>query len=178
MQVQYDQADSAEELKQILVLQQRNLPGKLSIAEKHTEGFVTVEHTPELLERMNIICGHIIAKDAVAVVGYALCMHPQFYDEISVLKPMFTELESKLPAGYRYMVMGQICVAKAYRGKGIFRGLYRLMSQKLKPDYEGVITEVDARNLRSLNAHTAVGFRLISSYTSGGQNWRLLHLSL
>jgi ribosomal protein S18 acetylase RimI-like enzyme len=178
VQVQYGQADSAEELKQILVLQQRNLPGKLSIAEKHTEGFVTVEHTPELLERMNIICGHIIAKDAVAVVGYALCMHPQFYDEISVLKPMFTELESKLPAGYRYMVMGQICVAKAYRGKGIFRGLYSYMSRTLKPAYDGIVTEVDTSNQRSLNAHRAVGFKGIGTYTSGGQDWQLLVLDL
>lgn len=178
MQLLFSQAGSVQELQQILAIQQNNLRHKLSAEEIEKEGFVTVKHDLELLESMNAVCGHIIAKDADVVVGYALCMHPLFCDDIPVLKPMFTELYPVLSPGYRYMVMGQICVAKGYRGKGIFKGLYHHMSEMLKYDYDGIITEVDAKNLRSMNAHRAAGFEAIGTYSSGGQDWQLLRLSI
>jgi predicted GNAT family N-acyltransferase len=176
MQVLYKQADSLEELGQILALQQANLSAKLSPLEKAEEGFVTVEHNLDILHRMNQACGHIIAKSANIVVGYALCMHPSFSEDIAILRPMFTQLSKVLPTGYRYMAMGQVCVSKAFRGKGIFRGLYLHMSQTLKPGYDGIATEVDTCNQRSLNAHKAVGFKEIGTYASGGQDWHLLLL--
>ena len=59
----YKQADSLKELEQILELQQRNLPKTISEDESAKEGFVTVEHTLNLLKSMNDVCGHIIAVD-------------------------------------------------------------------------------------------------------------------
>lgn len=178
MHLQFRQADSLQQLEQILDLQQNNLAGKLSNEEKEKEGFLTVEHGLDLLQRMNNVCGHIIATEAELVVGYALCMDPCFSDEIPVLQPMFAQLAKTMPAEYNYMVMGQVCVAKAYRGKGIFRGLYSHMKQMLKLRYDGIITEVDSSNLRSLSAHKAIGFINIGTYSSGGQDWQLLNLPI
>ena len=61
--VVYKQAESLKELEQILDLQQRNLPKNISQEESTKEGFVTVEHTLDLLKSMNDVCGHIIAVD-------------------------------------------------------------------------------------------------------------------
>lgn len=164
------------ELEQVLGLQRRNLLTTVSSEEKEKEGFVTVSHTLDMLQRMNRVCPHFIAKDGDLVVGYALCMHPRFGEDIEVLKPMFREMETLLPQHKRYLVMGQICIDKAYRKMGVFRKLYETMSASVFPNYSLIITEVDAVNIRSLNAHYAIGFKEIKSYSFGGQDWKLIGL--
>jgi len=88
----YKQADSDIELRQILLLQQTNLPKNLTEQEKTKQGFLTVEHSFEILKEMNEMCKHTLAIAENRVVGYALSMHPSFGDTIPVLTPMFTEI--------------------------------------------------------------------------------------
>ena len=40
--------------------------------------------------------------------------------------------------------------------------------------HEGFVTEVDAKNIRSLNAHYAIGFKHLKSYNSVRQDWELI----
>jgi predicted GNAT superfamily acetyltransferase len=176
MRIRYKQADTREELLKILELQRRNLPENLSAPELEREGFLTVRHQLEILEAMNNVCGHIIALEGEYLAGYALCMHPVFSNRISVLQPMFKRLENLFPHLSNYMVMGQVCIDLTYRSRGIFRGLYGNMQDLLKPDYAMIITEVDTRNTRSMRAHKAIGFETLSTYSSGGRNWEILHL--
>lgn len=174
--VTYKRATDASELKQIRELQQRNLFARISVEEQHKEGFLTVSHSLELLRKMNAVCPHIIAIANNKVVGYTLCMHPKFSNEIEILKPMFLEIETVIPKIENYIIMGQVCVAKNYREKGVFRKLYQTMSDSLKPEFDAIITEVDAKNVRSLKAHYAVGFKLLKSHFSRGQDWELIIL--
>ncbi|OWW26498.1 GNAT family N-acetyltransferase [Zobellia sp. OII3] len=172
--IRYGTASTDDELKQILALQERNLPSGLSDSEKAKEGFVTVVHTFETLKAMNTVCPHIIARSEHAVIGYALCMHPRFSDAIEVLKPMFDEIEGILPPEENYIVMGQICIDKDFRRQGVFRKLYETMQPKTKKDFSSIITEIDAVNTRSLQAHFAVGFKELHSYTSGAREWKIV----
>ncbi|MEO9512385.1 MAG: GNAT family N-acetyltransferase [Flavobacteriaceae bacterium] len=174
--IAYKQASTLQELQQILTLQQQNLPKSLSNAEKEQEGFLTVEHSFGILEEMNTACGHIIAVEHEKVIGYALCMHPKFCNSIEVLKSMFQEINKLLKTHHSYMVMGQICISKEYRGKGVFRGLYKTMKEKLPTGFDTIITEVDAKNQRSFQAHKAIGFTEIKRYTSGEKEWSLILL--
>lgn len=174
----YKQAQTREEFKQILKIQSKNLTITISSEEKKTEGFVTVHHDLGILEKMNNACGHIIATSNDEVIGYALCMHPKFKEEIDILKPMFSEIDKHQMSSQPYMVMGQICISKEYRKKGVFRGLYNYMSKVLARDYKWIITEVDRSNQRSLNAHLAIGFELISSYRSDGKDWELITMKI
>ncbi|MEX0287912.1 MAG: GNAT family N-acetyltransferase [Flavobacteriaceae bacterium] len=176
MQLNYCPSKTDVELRQILSLQKKNLPRAISEEEKIKEGFVTVSHSFELLQRMHKVCPHTIVKDGESVVGYALSMHPKFGLEIEVLKPMFEEIKTIIPDNERYIVMGQICIAKRYRGLGIFRKLYAKMAELVKPNFDTIITEVDADNTRSLNAHYAIGFRDIKKYIAGGTEWCLISL--
>jgi predicted GNAT family N-acyltransferase len=175
--IRYKTASTTIELNQILALQQENLPEAISEEEQILEGFVTVHHTFDLLKRMNDVCAHIIAIYKGEVVGYSLCMHPKFGDEIEVLQPMFAEIKNVIPDGDRYIVMGQICIEKGYRRQGVFRKLYETMLREIQPKFKSIITEVDLKNSRSLKAHYAVGFQLLSTYHSGGHDWALISLS-
>lgn len=179
----YTLSENDRELQQILSLQGQNLPHAISGEELSKEGFLTVQHDFKTLKAMHEICPHILAKDGPTLVGYALSMHPDFSAPIAILIPMFEEIDKALKARSEdlksqlsYLVMGQICIAKAYRRQGVFRNLYKHMLLKLPPEFNTIITEVDATNTRSLQAHFAVGFKLLSTYRSGGQEWELIYL--
>ena len=175
--IRYKTASSADELEQILLLQRENLPEAISEEVRIKQGFVTVHHGFDLLKRMNDVCPHIIAKKDDKVVGYALCMHPNFGDEIDVLLPMFSEIKKIVDPHKKYIVMGQVCIDKLFRKRGLFRRLYETMLHEIQPNFTSIITEVDIKNSRSQQAHYAIGFQLLSRYQSGGHNWELIELA-
>ena len=178
IEITYHRASIDEELQQILELQRINLPQRLLDTEKDNEGFVTVHHSFEVLKRMNEKCAHVIAKHNDKVVGYALCMLHEFKKEIPVLVSMFEEIDKALQnqnkSDLSYLTMGQVCIDKNFRKLGIFRGMYEFMRAELKTTFEAIITEVDVENVRSSNAHKAIGFELLKMYKSNTHNWELI----
>jgi ribosomal protein S18 acetylase RimI-like enzyme len=175
---------SDEELSRILRLQQLNLPQNISPEEAVRQGFVTVEHSFEILKRMNERYPHFIAKVENEVVGYALVMTKEFRNELPVLIPMFEmidrlEIEGQRLAEASYFVMGQICVAKNFRGMGIFDRLYRELQTAMKSNMDWCLTEVASRNVRSLKAHYRAGFQTLHRYTDPrGEVWEILYWKL
>lgn len=175
--IRYRGVQNDEELNQILVLQQNNLARSLTPEEIKTQGFVTVEHTFDMLKHMNTSCPHIIAKDGDQVVGYTLTMTQDFGDKIEVLKPMFKKINSinynsELINESTFLIMGQVCIDKAYRSQGVFAGLYNEMKNKYTHNYKYLITEIAFSNKRSLRAHAKVGFESILQYPdSDGVDW-------
>ncbi|WP_340199584.1 GNAT family N-acetyltransferase [Ascidiimonas sp. W6] len=168
----------ADEIQQILDLQNENHFSSVSSKDKEEEGFLTVRHDYRLLDDMNKSCPHIIAVTKEKVIGYALSMLPSFGNQIPILQPMFNQLTSLLP-DYKmevadFVIMGQICIAKEYRKQGVFRGLYNRMIEELNGNYLGLITEVNMKNTRSLNAHYAVGFKTLLKHHANGQDWNLI----
>ena len=176
--VQYKQAETKRELLQILSIQNRNLPENLDPDLMKSDGFLTIEHNLELLTVMNGKCPHSIAVHNNQVVGYALSMHPDFSESIDILKSMFDMIAKHVPEHIRFVIMGQICVDRHFREQGVFRGLYDFMKNSLKHDYDWIITEVDLRNQRSLNAHLHVDFQYITRYRSGNKDWGLIYLPI
>ncbi|KAB1160642.1 GNAT family N-acetyltransferase [Tenacibaculum aiptasiae] len=176
--IQYKTTSSIEELKQIIALQISNLPQNLTDIEKKEQGFVTVQHSIEVLTKMHHIHPHIIAKHGEQVIGYALSMSKIFRNEIPVLVPMFNEIDKSSKKEDNYILMGQVCIDKNYRGKGIFRSLYEEMKNSFSNTYDAIITEIDANNTRSLNAHKAIGFKELSIYKSNNQNWIIVYMDI
>lgn len=172
--ITYKRASSTQELEQILALQKANSKHSVSNTERKTDGFVTVQHTLPLLREMNKACPHVIATKNNVVIGYALSMTKDFAKDLKVLQPMFTQIDTILDTNTSYLVMGQICVAKEYRRQGIFRGLYSFMQKELNTTYNVLITEVDETNIRSIQAHYAVGFTSLHKYFTEGQQWDIL----
>ncbi len=173
-------ASTDEELEQILSLQHRNVEENLSSEEVASQGFVTVHHDLELLRDMNRAEPQVIATSDGQVVGYALVMLRAFEDRVPILKPMCDMLSGLTYDGRpvdetHYFIMGQVCVDKPVRGKGVFGGMYRKMQELYSRRYDMVITEVARRNTRSIRAHEKVGFELLHRYLdSDGEEWDVI----
>ena len=180
LMIQYSIAKTNPELEQILALQKANLPEALSADEIESQGFVTVSHDFHLLAEMNAKCPHIIAKSNDKIIGYALVMLKDFKDRIPVLVPMFEQIDrivynGKILSEIDYFIMGQVCIAKEFRGRGIFRALFEKMKIEMASKYQLIITEVASRNIRSLKAHFKVGFKTINEYSSKeGEEWAII----
>ena len=175
--VTYHRVSTTEELQGILELQEQNLSDFISEKEKESQGFVTLKHNFDILKRMNDCCPHCIVKSNNKVVGYALSMLQDFKSDIPLLTPMFIEIDKTLKEQYldiNYIAMGQVCIDKSQRGKGVFRGLYNYMAEQLKGKFDAIITEVDTKNMRSSNAHKAIGFNVIKNYKSNNQLWEVI----
>lgn len=170
---------TGNELKQILALQRQNLRGVHTEATEKEQGFVTVSHTPEALQQMHALEPSIIVKDNEILAGYALVMLKECSDLVPELVPMFEGLDKIIYKGkslsqYRCYVMGQICVAAAYRGRGVFDMLYHQHRASLAHKYDFVITEIATRNTRSMRAHRRVGFETLQVYTDALDEWAVV----
>jgi len=177
---------SPDEVSQILALQAVNLSAVLTPEVRAAQGFVTVRHDPSVLQRMNEAAPAAVAKAEGRVVGYALVMLRGFAVDVPALAPLFEMLDTlswqgrPLGGNPRWFVMGQICVADGYRGTGIFDGLYRTLAEHYGDRFDFTVTEVSARNTRSLRAHRRVGFQTLRVYAHAttGEEWHVIALDL
>jgi L-amino acid N-acyltransferase YncA len=161
--------ERADELEQILALQQANLV-------RTSDGFVTVRHTLAILEAMHATMPSVVARDEEGrVVGYALSMAPTIAPLLPVLGPMFARL-ARLPtlATRRWYVMGQVCIAEAWRGRGVFDALYARHRAVYASSFDCLVTEIATRNPRSLRAHARVGFVEIDRYRDETDEWSVV----
>jgi hypothetical protein len=173
------QVRTLEELQQIHALNQQNLRQNISPEERNQEGFVSWLYTVELLEQMHQLAPSIIVKDEGMVVGYALTTMPEARVFHHDLEEMFQGLEAVTYKGqslfnYRFYCMGQICVAKAYRGQGLVNSLYQKHKEVYSPQYNFLLTEISTRNPRSQKAHEKVGFQTIHTRTDSMDDWNVV----
>jgi hypothetical protein len=178
--ITYTTVQSDKEIDQILLLQKQNLAAGLTKEQINAQGFVTVSHRFEDLKKMNEIEQHVIGKDNDTVVAYLLAMTAQSRFDVPILFPLFEMFErvkykEKKIAEYKYMVVGQACVAEGYRGKGLFDDCYAAYRNYFKDRYDFAVTEIAIRNQRSVNAHKRVGFESIYEYAApDGEVWSVV----
>jgi hypothetical protein len=176
----YTTAQSDIDLHQILALQKQNLAAGLTSEQINSQGFVTVSHRFEDLKKMNEIEQHVIAKDNDRVVAYLLAMTAHSKFDVPILFPLFEMFErvnykGRKIAAYKYMVVGQACVAEGYRGRGVFDACYAAYRNCFKDKYDFAVTEIAIRNQRSVNAHKRVGFESVYQYAApDGEEWSVV----
>lgn len=169
-----------KELAEIVALQKKNLPANLTVAEIQEQGFVTVVHSLDDLKKMNQFEQHLVIKDNDTVVGYLLAMTKKSEVDIPVLIPMFevfdkVSYQNKLLAAYNFIVVGQVCIDKEYRGKGLLNESYQAYKKTFSSKYDFAITEIATANQRSLNAHKTVGFMEVHQFTDINQiEWSIV----
>ena len=172
--INYTTATTQKQLEEILLLQKENLAAEVSKEELQSQGFVTVNHSYAQLRKLNDIEKHIIALDDDKVIGYVLAMTKQSKFELPILILMFDIFsiliyENKIITDYNFIVVGQVCISKNYRGKGIFNECYEQYKNYYKAKYDFAITEIASTNLRSLSAHKKIGFEVIHTYESSNK---------
>jgi hypothetical protein len=178
--ITYTTSQSDIDLLGIMALQQENLPVNLSPAEMAAQGFVTVVHSLPDLKKMNELEQHIIARDGDKVIAYLLAMTAASGNDIPVLIPMFglfqkIQYGGRAVSAYNYIVVGQVCVGKGYRGQGILDNCYAEYRRQFEGRYDFAITEISTRNTRSIQAHKRIGFTSIHEYKApDGEEWSVV----
>ena len=160
---------SDADVRGILALQQANLRKNLPAEVQADQGFVTVEHDPAVLTRMNQAAPSVIAKDGDRVVGYALTMLPHFSADVPELLSLFASIDALEYAGkplreQAYYVMGQLCVSDGYRGRQLVDRMYAHHRLTYGDRYSLLITDISSANTRSLRVHARVGFEPLYSF--------------
>ncbi len=178
----YTTAKSDKDIWQIIELQKLNLPQSLTVEQKNSQGFVTVVHSFETLKKMNDAEASIVAKDDEKVIGYLLAMTREAKNDVAILIPMFNAFDEaiyndKKISSFNYIVVGQVCVADGYRGRGILDDCYGAYKNHFRNKYDFAITEIHKTNLRSIKAHARIGFELVHSYKDpNGDEWEIVIL--
>jgi len=172
-------ATQLSELQQIAALSKENLRFGLSPEEKESQGFITWEYTVESLQQMQAIAPSVIVKYNEQVVGYALTAFKEMVSFQPELVPMIEHLETlsfkdRPMKEYRYYIMGQVCIAKTHRGKGLFEKLYRHHKKVFQPRFEVLVTEVSTSNYRSGKAHRNTGFQTINTFRDAIDEWDVI----
>jgi predicted GNAT superfamily acetyltransferase len=169
----------AAELAGIQQLQKENLKHLISAEEAESQGFVTATYPLEFLQSMHYFSPSVIAKDGDTVIGYALVATKASRHENQLLDEFCTAADALVYQGMAlkdidYMVVGQLCVSKKYRGIGLAKQLYDYYRQQLESKYSFCITDVAHENKRSLQAHLKTGFRIIGTETYSGVSWHIV----
>lgn len=168
-----------KEILGIKELQNSNLKRNLDADEIQRDGFVTAEYSIPLLEYMNRIEPSVVAMDNEIVAGYALVVTKELIGQHDLLDDLFNEINRQTYNGdllkdIDYAIVGQLCVAKMYRGSGLVAAMYKFYKEQLSPKYKYLVTDVEDKNPRSIKAHVKTGFQIIGTSNYGGGNWHIV----
>lgn len=119
----------------------------------------------------------VIVKDGEIVVGYVIILTKagaMYFEPLKEALKWFNGLryQNRSVLDYRIYILGQACVASAYRGKGILQLLYNFQWENLGADYDFAVSEIVAENTRSYHAHKKLGFYAINSRLLDGVYWK------
>lgn len=170
---------SRADVEGILALHRANLKRNLSEQDIRTQGFVSAEYNLEYLEKMNAANPSVIAVEAGAVVGYALVAAPEAVRDHELLGDLANVIDrtsygQRLLKGARYVISGQLCVARSHRGRGLVKQMYEHFRRELSGEFDYLVTDIARDNPGSLIAHVRTGFEVISTLNYGGIEWDLM----
>ena len=177
--VQIKLVENEEEVNGIKRLQEKNLRQHITDEEAASQGFLTASYTIDYLKAMNASFPTVIAKDDEQVVGYAMITTPAMRDGHDLIKDLFSNIDrctyqGNLLKNVPYVVVGQLCVDKAFRGQNLVTRMYDFFADAVKSQYDFMVTDVDCDNHRSLKAHAKAGFEVIDSLVYGGKKWDIV----
>ena len=179
MMVEIKLVETEEELNGILLLQSKNLKRNLTQEEMDREGFVTAEYNIDIMKKMHEVRRSVIAKDGDEVVGYLIATTKAIKPHHALLSEFFDQLDKidykgKSLKDVDYMLGGQICVAKGYRGQGLFVKMHLFYRDAHRAEYPFCITDIDFANIGSLRAHEKVGFEELKVVTYWNVTWKIV----
>lgn len=171
--------NTADELKQVHDLSFKNLKVNLGDDEIEKEGFTSWNYSMELLQQLHSLAPSVIVKDDDKVVAYALVALIESRAFHKDLNKMIEDLNrltynGKLLSEYKFYCMGQICIDKDYRGKGVFPMLYNEHKKLHENNFDFIVTEISTLNARSVRAHEKVGFKTIYTYKDAMDEWNVV----
>ena len=94
------------------------------------------------------------------VVAFLCAFRNEFNHGSPVIAKMLesydrVEFDGKALSSYNSYIYGPVCIDRAYRRRGLLRGLYEAQKQELAGRFEVGVAFVSRSNLHSLTAHVA-----------------------
>lgn len=173
------QVETEQELIGLKQLQVANLRKLVGESEAMKEGFLTSEYSIELLQDMHQIHPSIIAKEGDKVVGFVIVTTKSIYGRHPELDHLLNTLDAieykgELLINKKYILVGQLCVAKSHRGQGLVQSMYHYYKNIHAQQYDYLVTDISQANLRSIKAHKKSGFKTINVIQQVGNNWDIV----
>lgn len=173
------QVETQKELIGLKALQNANLRKLIGEEEAMKEGFVTSEYSIELLNKMHQAHPSIIAKEGDEVVGYVIVTDKSILGEHAEIDHLFNTVDQMIFNGntlqhVNYILVGQLCVSKSHRGKGMVQAMYNYYKAQFSNQYQYLVTDISQANLRSIKAHKKSGFETIGVIEQVGTGWDIV----
>ena len=174
----YSKASYAD-FEGILRLQHQNLLTTFT-GEDLSQGFLSIEITREQLHKINSELGIFVALHDKTVIGYLMAETVEFAVGSPLIAHMLKRLKDIVLDGLALsssclFVYGPVCIDQQYRGQGILEGLFCIMKETLKIDYDVGIAFVSQLNPRSFHAHTVkIGMTVIDEFEFNGGQYHTL----
>ena len=167
------------ELSQILALQKDNLLKNLE-PQNQLDGFLSIEYSHDQLENLNNQLGIFVAIDNDHFAGYLIAQTMDFALQSPLINTMVkrfpdVQYRSRPLSEFRTFIYGPVCIYKESRGQGILEGLFNVMLQTLKGQFDVGVAFVSERNPRSLYAHREkLGMKVVDEFEFKGQQYNTL----
>ncbi|KAJ3276893.1 hypothetical protein HDV01_002948 [Terramyces sp. JEL0728] len=162
-------------LSQILHLSKINNKNNLT-PEQQSEGFTTAEYTLEFIQKLHSETPAVVSLHNDQVVGYVIAVPKHLAAHHPLLEDMVNQIDQNKYKDFKnmdYIVVGQLCVAKEFRGMGLVPKMYT----HLKNEYQKsncAVTDIDQRNIRSKKAHLKSGWKVFGEITYSGITFELI----
>lgn len=165
-----------QDLQRISGLNALNNKKNLSAEECREQGFVSWFYDVDLLQKMHQFAPSIVCKEGDELAGYALtaplesaAVHPELDLLIKKIGGILYEGVPLLE--HRIYIMGQLCVAHAFRGKGVVELMYNEHRRLFSPVYDLMVLTVATANTRSVRVHERIGFQTIQKIEDHFGDW-------
>jgi hypothetical protein len=168
-----------DELVQIAALSRDNMPSAIPDDLKEKEGYVTWPYSIEDLRAIHQISPSIVVKDGNKVVAYVVILLQEAEKVYQPLKDMMETLGSlnyqgKSVYDYSIYMLGQDCVQRDYRGRGIIKLLFDFQKEHLAPHFELAISAISVHNPLSQRIHEKLGAKTIYVLHDATDTWNIV----
>ncbi|MBM2803518.1 MAG: acetyltransferase domain protein [Deltaproteobacteria bacterium] len=156
--VEYRQALS-HDYSTIVQLNSANFIANLS-EDQRKDGFLSAVFTLEQTAAMAEDLGTTVAIVDGVLAGFLCAFRNDFNHGSPVVAKMIESydrmwFEGKLLSRYNTYAYGPVCIDRAYRRKGLLRGLYEAQKRELAGKFEVGVALIARNNPHSVQAHVA-----------------------
>jgi hypothetical protein len=144
------------------------------------QGFLSAEFTLQQVADMAVDLGIIVAVDQARVVGFACASRCDWVGQPPIVTSMVATFDQIRFQGrpltdYAVFAYGPVCIDLPYRGRGLYRELYRGVQREVSGKYDLGWCFVAEENSRSLRAHVeGLGMSEVGRFTHAERGYRVL----
>jgi predicted GNAT superfamily acetyltransferase len=164
------------DLPAILALQEENLRRDAPMPGGHLSARLDAAQLHAMAHDLAVL----VAAAGDDIAGYLCAARNALAARIPVVAAMLEQFPSvsflgRTLASQRTFVYGPVCVAAAWRGKGVLRGLYDTLRREIAGDYDAGVLFVAKDNAHSLAAHAdGLGMTLVGDFRFEGRAFWIL----